>query len=229
MTEGMPGWKLDALERFCGWLEALPDEPPECQNEDPVDLYVLAEELTALKQEMRTLGRTTARLADSSRTVSDTLKEELPMLLKARAAPPAAAPDREALQQARREAARPFLIELGDLSAALNELRARNVAMSWPFYVPGAVRRRLQQAQAKPLEVLARRVHALLNRHALTAMAAEGEPFDAARMNAAGVSRDGHAPPGCVSAVVRQGFICKKDVLRFAEVIVEESENDYRD
>ncbi len=224
MNDEMPNWKQETLARFLEWLKALPDEPPAGPQKDTVDLYALAEELTALKQEMRTLGRTTVRLADSSQAVSDTLRKELPMWLNAQTASPAVAPDREALQQARREAARPLLIELGDLSVALNELRSRGAEMIWPFYVPAAVRLRLQQTQAKPLDVLARRIHALLTRHALTPLVSVGDAFDAVKMNAAGTSRDGHAPPGCISAVVRQGFVCGEDVLRFAEVIIEEEE-----
>jgi len=56
-------------------------------------------------------------------------------------------------------------------------------------------------------------------------MAVFGEFFDATRMNAAGISRDGVVSPGCISAVVRQGFVCGEEVLRFAEVIVEENES----
>ena len=224
MSDEMPEWKQQALERFSSWLEALPDASVETPEEVSMDPYTLAEELTALKQEMRTLGRTTAQLASSSQAVSNTLKEELPMLLQAQEpAAPSVAPDKEALQQARRKAIRPFLIELGDLAVSFNELSARKGELKWPFYVPAAVRRQLEQAQVKPLEVLTMRVSALLTRHALTPMATVGAPFDAARMNAAGMSVDGQVAPGCISAVVRQGFVCGADVLRFAEVIVEES------
>lgn len=224
MNEEMPEWKRETLERFRGWLEALPDEAPVRSEDASMDLYTLAEELTALKQEMRTLGRTTAQLAGSSQSVSDTLKEELPMLLKAQANRPPPVPlDREVLSQARREAIRPFLIELGDLSVSFNELVARRTEIQWPFYVPQAVRKRLQREQAKPMDVLATRLKALLARHALTPMAVVGAPFDAARMNAAGVERTGKVPAGCIGAVVRQGFVCGEEVLRFAEVIVEEN------
>lgn len=225
MSGEMPEWKREVLERFRVWLETLPDEAPADPEDVSMDLYTLAEELTALKQEMRTLGRTTAQLAGSSQSVSDTLKEELPMLLKAQAnKPPSATPDREMLMQARREAIRPFLIELGDLSVSFNELVARRAEIKWPFYVPQAVRNRLQQEQAKPMDVLATRLKSLLSRHALTPMAVVGAPFDAARMNAGGVERTGKVPPGCIGAVVRQGFVCGGDILRFAEVIVEENE-----
>jgi molecular chaperone GrpE len=224
MNALMPEWKQEALERFRGWLEALPDEAPVEPDEPSMDLYTLAEELTALKQEMRTLGRSTAQLADSSRTVSDTLKEELPMLLKAQeAATPSTAPDKEAVQAARRDAIRPFLIELGDLSVSFDELSARKAEVKWPFYVPEAVRKQLRQVQAKPLEVLSVRVNALLSRHALVPLASEGARFDAVRMNAAGVSCVGKVAPGCISAVVRQGFVCGEEILRFADVIVEEN------
>lgn len=225
-NEAMPEWKQRTLARFTEWLESQPnDAPPEEAVDEPADLYTLAAELTALKQEMRTLGRTTAQLSDSSRGIADTLKEELPSLLKAQAAPPVAATaDREALTQARRAAERPFLVELGDLSTALNELRDRAVEPAWPFYVPASVRDRLTQAQAKPLEVLTARVRALLGRHGLVPLAAVGEPFEAARMNAAGVSSEGVVASGCISAIVRQGFVCGEEVLRMAEVVVEKGE-----
>lgn len=226
MSNGpMPEWKQQALARFTEWLERLPnDAPPDGAADGPADLYTLAAELTALKQEMRTLGRTTAELSGSSRGIAETLKEELPALLKAQPSAPAAMPDRDALIQARREAEHPFLVELGDLSAALNELRGRAAEPAWPFYVPGSVRARFMQALDKPLEVLAARLNALLGRHALVPLAAVGEPFDAARMNAAGVSSEGAVAPGCISAVVRQGFVCGEEVLRMAEVVVEKGE-----
>jgi molecular chaperone GrpE len=224
-NETMPEWKQRTLARFTEWLESQPnDAPPEEAADEPADLYTLAAELTALKQEMRTLGRTTAQLSDSSRGIAETLKEELPALLKAQTVAPASAPDREALTQARRAAEHPFLVELGDLSTALNELRDRAVEPAWPFYVPASVRDRLTRAQAKPLEVLTARVGALLGRHGLVPLAAVGEPFAAARMNAAGVSSEGAVASGCISAVVRQGFVCGEEILRMAEVVVEKGE-----
>lgn len=220
MSDDMPQWKRDALARFTEWLDAMPNEEPECQEPEPVDLYTLLEELTALKQEMRTLGRSTARLADSSLAVSHTLKDELPSLLRAQQA--STGPDKEALLQARRQAERAFLIELGDLSVALNELRNREVDVAWPFYVSASVREQLVGAHAKPLAVLASRVDALLSRHGLSALVAVGDAFNAVKMNAAGISNAGKIAPGCISAVVKQGFVCGDDVLRLAEVIVEE-------
>ena len=220
MNEAWPEWKRTALGSFSEWLDSLPDEEPPMDEIGSADLYTLAEELTALKQEMRTLGRSTARLAEVGESTRDALKQEMPALMKAQAA----TTNRDALRQARREAEHAFLIELGDLSEALEELKARPVDMSWPFYVPAAVRDQLAKAQAKPLEVLAMRVKTLLARHALAPLAAVGAPFDAERMNAAGISGDGGAAPGCISAVVRQGYMCGNTVLRFAEVIVEEQE-----
>jgi len=41
-------------------------------------------------------------------------------------------------------------------------------------------------------------------------------------MNAADISHTGKSAPGCVSAVVRQGFIRGGEILRQAEVIIEE-------
>lgn len=222
MSEEMPEWKQVALTRFTEWLKEVPDEEPPSEEGSSVDLYTLAEELTALKQEMRTLGRNTARLAESGEVVSATLREELPALLKAQPSNSGSAPNRETLLAARRDAERPFLVELGDLSVALSELSARRAEITWPFYVPGTVRKKLMSAQAKPLDVLTSRVSALLSRHALKPMAVVGERFEAVRMNAACMSSERAVAAGCISAVVRQGFICGEDILRMAEVVVEE-------
>ncbi len=222
MSAEMPEWKQERLANFRQWLEALPEDEPESLDDVSVDLYTLAEELTALKQEMRTLGRTTSQWVASSETASKALKDELPRLLKTQVHS-ANAVGREMLMQARREAIRPFLIELGDLSISFNELVARRSKIKWPFYVRKKVQERLQKEQAKPLHVLSTRLKALLNRHALTPMALVGEPFDAAQMNATGMERTGTVAPGCISSVVRQGFTCGEDVLRFAEVIIEET------
>lgn len=220
----LPEWKQQALEQFQAWLAEVPDTEPSDEMVTPAaDLYSLAEELTALKQEMRTLGRSTARLAESSESVSKTVKEELPELLRVVSEKPSAETNQETLQGARRSAERPFLIELGDLYTALSELQNRSLDMKWPFYVSAKVRHQLEQAQSKPLDVLAARLNALLNRHAVKSMVVVGDCFDAKLMNAAGTSADGAVNAGCISAVVQQGFVCGDDVLRQAEVIVEEA------
>ena len=222
MSEELPEWKQERLASFIQWLEDLPEDEPESSDEVSIDLYTLAEELTALKQEMRTLGRTTSQWVASSETASKALKDELPRLLKTQVYSSNAV-SREMLAQARREASRPFLIELGDLSVSFGELVARRSKIKWPFYMSKKARERLQQEQMKPLDVLATRLKALLNRHAITPLAIVGAPFDATKMNAAGMECTGAVSPGCVSSVVRQGFICGEDVLRFAEVIIEEN------
>ncbi len=222
MSEEMPEWKRERLANFIQWLEDLPEDEPESSDEVSIDLYTLAEELTALKQEMRTLGRTTSQWVASSEMASKALKDELPRLLKTQVYSSNAV-SREMLVQARREAIRPFLIELGDLSVSFSELVARRSKIKEPFYLSKKVRERLQREQMKPLDVLATRLKALLNRHAITPLAMVGAPFDAARMNAAGMEYTGAVSPGCISSVVRQGFVCGEDVLRFAEVIIEEN------
>jgi len=207
MSEELPEWKRERLADFIQWLEVLPEDEPESLDDVSVDLYTLAEELTALKQEMRTLGRTTSQWVASSETASKALNDELPRLLKTQVYSSNAV-SREMLVQVRREASRPFLIELGDLSVSFGELVARRSKIKWPFYVSRKVRERLQQEQMKPLDVLSTRLKALLNRHAITPMAIVGAPFDATRMNAAGMECTGAVSPGCISSVVRQGFIC---------------------
>lgn len=222
MIEDRPLWKKEALDGFIEWLDNLPDDQPTESNEPEADLYTLAEELTALKQEMRTLGRNTARLADSSEAVSENLKRELPALLEQQKSSMTVAPNKETLRNVSRNAERPLLVELGEVAEALSELNGRSIEVDCPFYVSKALRRRLRDALAKPITVLSTRVEGLLKRHAVRKIVTVGAPFDATSMNAAGISNAGTFAPGCVSAVARQGFIRGDEILRQAEVIVEE-------
>lgn len=226
MNEGLsaerPAWKQNALDGFVEWLDSLPEDPPAESSEPAADLYTLAEELTALKQEMRTLGRNTARLAESSEAISHNLQSELPALLERQPPPVSAAPDRETLRKTGRNAERPLLVELGEVAEALGELKERGMEIKWPFYVSASARRRLRNALMKPVTVLLARVDGLLVRHAVQKIASVGTPFDATSMNAVDISHTGKFAPDCVSAVVRQGFIRGGEILRIAEVIVEE-------
>ncbi len=224
MDSERPEWKQRALEEFVAWLDGLPAEPPDDLPADPAaDLYALAAELTALKQETRTLGRATAQLAQSSRTISENLQTELPRLLRIHAAPPPPPPGTETLASARRAAEHPFLVELGDLSAALSELQSRETTLDWPAFVPRALRRRVEASRDQPLQVLALRLDALLKRHHLETVAKIGQRFDATGMNATGISTEGTVEPACVSGIVRQGYRRGTETIRIAEVIIEET------
>lgn len=222
MSEDRPLWKQQALDGFIEWLDSLPDHQAFESDEAEADLYSLAEELTALKQEMRSLGRNAARLAESSETVSDNLKRELPAMLELQKSAIASAPNKETLLKVSKKAESPLLVEIGDVAEALSELQTRNIDVDWPFYVSKALRRRLREALAKPITVLSARVEGLLKRHSVGEIASVGTAFDATTMNAAGISQEGKYAPGCVSAVARQGYIRGDEILRQAEVIVEE-------
>ena len=222
-------WKTEARLTFDRWLDSQPDQLPETDMPERLhggeasdgDLLSIVGELTALKQEIRGLGRSSARLAatagQSTESVVATLRDVADDLR---------AVGREVMQQAKVDAQRPLLLELGDVREALRGLLARATAARQP-------RRRLWRRKPDPrtaplapdaLNVLARRIDGILERHGVEAVGAADEVFDGRCMTAVGISRERKVAPGRVSAVVRAGFMADAVLLRSAEVIVESEE-----
>lgn len=229
MSDEAPGdWKEEIRTEFERWLAQQPDQPPtgeagaldsserDAASDAAGDLLTVIGELTALKQEVRGLGRASARLVAAAEQTAERAAGEARTL-----ADDLRAAGREALQRARLEAEKPLLLELGDLRAALREIEARTRVggTRWP---PWRRRARAVSGQDSALAVLARRLDSILTRQGVAAVGAVGDVFDARRMVAAGVTRQGHVAPGAVSAVVRVGFEAGGSLLRPAEVIVEE-------
>ncbi len=223
-------WKTEARLTFDRWLETQPDQLPETDLPESLhgdeasggDLLSIVGELTALKQEVRGLGRSSARLAAAAGQSTESLVTTLRDV-----ADDLRALGRDAVQRARIDAERPLLLEFGDVREALRELVERATAARqqrrWRWH------RKPDPRAATPLtpdalHVLARRIDGILERHGVEAVGAADEVFDGRCMTAVGISRERHVAPGRVSAVVRTGFRVDAVLLRSAEVIVESEE-----
>jgi len=224
-------WKQAVLDDFRHWLDALPDEMPDAEDEDALpieegDLLSLVGEMTALRQEVKLMSRGTGKLSRTVEQVSqDVATNVVPLAEEIRRL------DREARVSETRVTLGPLLLELGDLRECVREVAAQAARPVRPWHVS----RRLWETlgidrQKAHLEVLAKRLDSTLERHAVKPIAAASMPFDARRMTADGVSRAGQVRPGHVSQVVKQGFAVAGGVLRPAHVIVEteEKKDDYR-
>ncbi|MCF7838241.1 MAG: nucleotide exchange factor GrpE [Candidatus Marinimicrobia bacterium] len=229
--EPLTDWKEQILDDFRRWLAAQPEMPPEelptADPAPPPDLATLLDELAALRQEVRGLGRTSARLAAQAEETGTGLRDQLATVSTRLEAEATALSQldtrREDLARTREEAARPLLLEVADLADALYEVAGRPPpTLAWPAYVPRCVRRRVADSLPDTGPILRAKADAALRRQGLRPVAAVGDDFDPARMNAAGVSDAGQVAPGCVSAIIRQGYGLSRGILRVAEVIVEQ-------
>ncbi len=219
-----PDWKERARAEFELWLAAQSDHGPEQRNDGmaevgiSADLLTVIGELTALKQEVRGMGRSSARLAASTKQAAERMGDDLH-----RATEDIRSAGREAIARALLDCEKPLLMELGDIRAALDEIVKREPVLRgrWPW------RGRIAQTVLEhrdALLVLTRRIDSVLARHNVKPFGKPGDPFDGNRMTVTDVSRSGTVPDGAVSAVVRIGYVKDGTVLRSAEVIVEKED-----
>ncbi len=216
-------WKETVLSDFRQWLDALPDEPPDTDDAEPIedgDLLSLVGEMTAMRQEVKLMSRGTGKLSRTVEQISqDVVTNVVPLAEEIRRL------DREARVSETRGTLGPLLLELGDLREGIREVAAQAAKPIRPWHVSRRVWDTFGlDRQKKLLEVLAQRLDSTLERHAVKPIATESMPFDARCMTAEGVSRSGQVQPGQVSKVVKQGFAVAGGVLRPAHVIVETKE-----
>lgn len=218
-------WKQQVLADFAQWLEALPAaEPPFETDGDPTsssgDLLTLIGETTALRQEVKFMGRNAGKMLGTVEQIAAEMTENvLPLVDNQRRQ------EREVRQAETRNLLRPLLLEMGDLQEAIREASQQLVDPRWPWVVPQRIRRLAGVARHRSMyDMLVRRIDSILMRHDVKPVAAVRDAFDATVMTAAGISREGAVAAGHVSAIVKQGFTVSGDVLRPAHVIVEEEQ-----
>jgi len=225
----LPEWKEKVLSDFREWVLAQPDEVfadtvvDECREPD---LLTLLSELTSIRQEVRGMGRTAAGLSANVENSGVALRDEVAALNRKLEEESAALTKLDERQdekvRIKRNTARPLLLELADLAEALQEVSERQQELDWPGYVPGFVRTRVESSINEPLGILKMKAAAMLQRHNLRELVEIGDEFDASTMNVVGISSDETVSAGCVSNIVRQAYALGNDVLRVAEVIIEE-------
>lgn len=222
-------WKQRVLADFAHWLEAIPDaEPPPETDGDATDasgdLLALIGETTALRQEVKLMGRNTGKLLSNVEQVAENVTTKVLPLAEDRRRQ-----DREVRQLEARNLLRPLLLEMGDLREAIREAEEQLSEPRWPWYVPARIRRLASVERYRGIQgMLIRRIDSILQRHDVKPVAAVRDRFDASVMTAAGVSRDAAVAPGHVHAIVKQGFAVSGDLLRPAHVIVEEEKETKR-
>ncbi|NCC49884.1 MAG: nucleotide exchange factor GrpE [Spartobacteria bacterium] len=228
-ASSMCAWKAAILDDVTQWLQAQPDElpVPSTAEDDHTDLLSIVQELTALRQEVRGMGRSSARLVNAVETSGATLHDAVTALTDQLAERETAAARkldeiRDNSERIKRDAMRPMLLEIADIADALREVSARKTSLDWPAYIPGFIRQRVEASLDASVDVLNVKAKALLERYNLHPMVKVGDTFDASFMNAVSVSQDDVVEEGCVSAIIRQAFTWGTEQLRMAEVVIEE-------
>lgn len=207
-------WKQKALDDFTIWLEQAP-EPPGDQKITPeaCDLFTLMTEFVALRQEIRLQNREQHSVIRSQQAVGTNLQATSELVESLSAA-------LEKLQVELVEAAQvksvtPFL-EVRDalvrgLAAAQRATRRRR----WYQRAPEGL-----DAIAQGYAMALRRFDQALAQVDVTPIQAEGQPFDAALMQAVARDEDATQPSGTVLAEQAGGFMRGGRVLRSAQVVV---------
>lgn len=228
---------IDAiLGDFRAWLSnEIPVRPPESgEAREPVDLFALVGQFTALRHEVNMQTR-------AARTAVEQNAETLKLLA---AMEPPAPPDpgellrpivkgiidaADALSLSQRqlesfdETAEPLLEELesGDAPrpgffARLLGARPREVVAS----TAADKLRQLVAAAADGYTLSLRRIERLFPALELQPQSCLGEPFDPETMEAVEVVGDSEAPSGTVIEEVRPGYLWRGQIFRFAQVKV---------
>lgn len=227
MSELTPERRQRLLATVQTWLDDLgqPEPAPAglapdvLASPEPVpDLFSLLGQLSALTRETQLQGRATNRLHTELGQALDRLTEQA-----AQSQPPAADPSlARQLSQARHEARTELLSELLEvrdhLSRNLAEAERRLASLR-------GLRARLGQrpvlaALVEGTRLARERLDDLLRRLDVYEIGGLNTPFDPSLMRATAVSRTSGAVPGTVLAVIRPGYTCNGQVLRFAEVEV---------
>ncbi|WP_373500017.1 nucleotide exchange factor GrpE [Desulfococcus sp.] len=232
-------WKREALDNFESWLADLPDTPPAASDTEveACDLYTLLSEFSALRQEIRmqnreqhrTMGALEALSADIRAAVRDVdgmrggalqaiqavegLSRELRASVEEMRRQVAEAVRREAEKQT----VRPFL----DIRDALIRGRqaSRDIAGKRGFFRKPP---REMESVIEGYDMALRRFDRALFAVGIHPVNAAGKPFDPATMRAVETCRRPDMEKGQVAVETLCGFVRGGEVIRTAEVIVNE-------
>lgn len=212
-----PDWKQQVLADFSDWLEALPDDAPPAASAtvENCDLYTLLTEFTALRQEIRFQNQEQNRTTDSFAGMQAAYEKSLSLFENsARGIETLAADIR---QDAETRIITPFL----DIRDALISGHAACInAMGKKRWFRRSAKR--MGPVAEGYETAIRRLDRALSHAGVTPVKAEGRLFDPKQMKAVGTQSDKETGAGIVVSEETGGFLRNGEVLRLAEVIVNE-------
>lgn len=207
------------LNRFRGYLEAGGDQPE--GGEERVDLYTLFGELAALKNEVRIESRQVKGALDQFRALVEplqmghaALQEEIVRL-------------KEEKRLAGREALRPLLLSLLDLRDRLEAGLTMSPGKRWHRRLFKRLCRKEQEmldAWRTGQGMLLGRLDRTLTVHEVHPLDLVNRPLDPRLARAVRVERHKGVANGLVLAELRRGFLWHGELLRLAEVVVNQVE-----
>lgn len=226
IDEEQADWRELAAKKFREYLDGL-DEKQYLDDEvaaaaeigqEPVDLYALFAEMTALKTEVALQSRNSQTLVTETREETKKFNqelgshgaalEEISSFIKSR------------MPSERREARKNALLEITALRESIfNALESgrsvRNSCRSW-----FKKQHKTNDAFVEIMERLLAISDESLTRLNLTPVAKIGQPFDSKIMRSVAVTGKGDVDENSVSAVVRQGYMHESTLLSIADVEV---------
>lgn len=205
--------KEHLLVQFRTYLEASDATPDSDDRGDP-DLFSLLAELAALKNEVKIESKQVKQANEEFRDVFATLRQSNERL----AAELARRQQEE--QQTARTTERALLLELLDLRDRLHagHDHANGYQPNWLARLAKADE--FVTGMAQGLKMNLRRVDELLARRDVSPIVSLGQPFDPKTMTAVQVVADRNREHGEVVEEVRTGYLQDEQLLRTAEVVV---------
>jgi len=214
----MDAAKEALLERFRSYLETAGPDSAAGEPTGP-DLFSLLAELAALKNEVKLESRQVKNALEQFRELFDGLREANQHL---------SAELTRRHQEARGiawSAERDILLELIELRDRLHDGRgqAAGYRPGWLARLGGAAD--FVSGMTQGMDMNLRRLDETLERREVRAMEVVGRPFDPRTMRAIEVSRDPTIETGRVIAELRTGYLRGETLLRRADVIVNNRED----
>jgi len=207
---------LDQLRHYLDGIEVL-EEPAADPAGTTADLFTVFVELAAVRNEVRTESRLVKEALDQFRSVFGTLQSGHATL------------ERE-LKRAQADAQERAQALLRPLLLELLELRDRlDATLQLPAAPPRGWLGRWRKTPATPedwregLGITSRRLDRILAERRVSRIDLTGARFDPRLARAVGTRQDAHADPGIVLEEVRAGYLWDNELLRSAEVIVNQS------
>jgi molecular chaperone GrpE len=208
---------LDQFRCYLDGLDAVPLEAEAGSNE--ADLFTVFVELAALRNEVRTESRLVKEALDQFRGVFGTLQSSHATL-------------EQELKRARAEAQergrvllRPLLLELLDLHDRLAAGLRQPVAapVRWLDRWRGRRPTEPPESWRAGLGITLRRLNGILADRRVVRIELLGQRFDPRTGRVVGTTEDTNVTSGIVVEEVRAGFLWEEELLRPAEVIVNQA------
>jgi molecular chaperone GrpE (heat shock protein) len=217
---GQPEWKQKALADFSDWIKTLPDHPPapEAATADACDLYTLLSEFSALRQEIKMQNREQHRSIQTFTEMAESFQKSMHLFEKSVTGIDQLSEN--ILANTEKKAVLPFLDVRDALVRGHRASRAAVEKKRW--YRPGL---RGIEAVAEGYEMAIRRFDRALSYAGITPVSTIDQPFDPKTMKAIGKQTNPEKAAGIVLEEQAGGFVKDSEVIRTAEVIVNDAQN----